>query len=160
MNQEKEILLTREGMRKLEEQLEHLKTVRRPEVAEQIKQARSFGDISENAEYDEAKNEQAKIEGEIATIENILRVAKIIDDGTVNTDVISIGSTVKVENSKTQNEMKFHIVGSAEADPVEQRISNESPVGNALLGHKVGDVVKVSVPNGNIVHLRILAITR
>jgi transcription elongation factor GreA len=160
MIQEKEILLTREGMQKLEEQLEYLKTVRRLEVAEQIKQARTFGDISENAEYDEAKNEQAKIEREITSIENMLRVAKIIDDGAVRTDVINIGTVVTVENPSTRSEMKYHIVGSAEADPEEHKISNESPVGKALIGHMLGDVINVAVPNGSSVSLRITAIER
>ncbi len=160
MSPEREVLLTREGMKKLEEQLEHLKTVRRPEVAEQIKQARAFGDISENAEYDEAKNEQAKIEGEISAIENTLRISKIIDDDVVETDMATIGTSVKVEEVNAGTTKQFHIVGSAEADPIERKISNESPVGKALIGHKTGDVVNVSVPNGNTMVLRILEISR
>jgi transcription elongation factor GreA len=160
MSPEREILLTREGMKKLEEQLEHLKTERRPEVAEQIKQARAFGDISENAEYDEAKNDQAKIEGEIATIENTLRIAKIIEDDIVETGAATIGSSVKVENLNGNSVMQFHIVGSAEANPIEHKISNESPVGKALIGHKVGDVVNVNVPNGTVMCLRVLDISR
>lgn len=160
MSPEREILLTREGMKKLEEQLEHLKTVRRPEVAEQIKQARAFGDISENAEYDEAKNDQAKIEGEISAIENTLRVAKLIDDDIVRTDMATIGTSVKVEDVNAGSAKQFHIVGSAEADPIERKISNESPVGKALIGHKIGDVVNVNVPNGSTMVLRILEISR
>lgn len=144
---EKQVMLTEEGLRKLEEKLEHLKTVRRTEVSERIKQAISFGDISENSEYEDAKNEQAFIEGEIMTIENMLRNSKIIEEGQ-DTDTVMMGSTVVLKDIEFDEDLEYTIVGSAEADPMEARISDESPVGKAVLGHRVGDVVEVSVPAG------------
>lgn len=148
---QKELILTYEGLKKLEEELEKLKTVRRREVAERIKTAREFGDLSENAEYDEAKNEQAFIEGRIAELEHKLKNAKIIDEDELGTDIVSIGSIVKVKDGELNEVLRFHIVGSAEADPMEDKISNESPVGAALLSKKVGDVVSIEVPDGNVV---------
>lgn len=147
---EKETFLTQEGLKKLEEKLEHLRTVRRNEVAERIKEARSFGDISENSEYEDAKNEQAFIEGEIAEIEKMLRSAKIIDHGDLDDKTVSIGSIVKVNDLELDDEEEYTIVGSAEADPSANKISNQSPVGNALLGHQIGDIVKVQAPAGEI----------
>ncbi len=144
---EKQVMLTEEGLRKLEEKLEHLKTVRRTEVSERIKQAISFGDISENSEYEDAKNEQAFIEGEIMTIENMLRNSKIIEEGQ-NTDTVMMGSTVVLKDIEFDEDLEYTIVGSAEADPMEARISDESPVGKAVLGHRVGDIVDVTVPAG------------
>lgn len=144
---EKQVMLTEEGLRKLEEKLEHLKTVRRTEVSERIKQAISFGDISENSEYEDAKNEQAFIEGEIMTIENMLRNSKIIEEGQ-DTDTVMMGSTVVLKDIEFDEDLEYTIVGSAEADPMEARISDESPVGKAVLGHRVGDVVEVNVPAG------------
>jgi transcription elongation factor GreA len=146
----KEVLLTPEGVIKLEEKLEFLKTVKRREVAERIKQAIAFGDISENAEYDEAKNEQAFVEGEIARLENMLRMAKIIDDDDITTDIVSIGSTVKVLDIEFNEELEYVIVGSAEADPGKSKISNESPVGRTLIGKSVGSIIDVVVPDGTI----------
>lgn len=144
---EKQVMLTEEGLRKLEEKLEHLKTVRRTEVSERIKQAISFGDISENSEYEDAKNEQAFIEGEIMTIENMLRNSKIIEEGQ-DTDTVMMGCTVVLKDIEFDEDLEYTIVGSAEADPMEARISDESPVGKAVLGHRVGDVVDVMVPAG------------
>ena len=146
---EKQVMLTEEGLKKLEEKLEHLKTVRRTEVSERIKQAISFGDISENSEYEDAKNEQAFIEGEIMTIENMLRNAKIIEEGQ-GTDKAVIGCTVVLKDIEFDEDLEYAIVGSAEADPMEGRISDESPVGKAVLGHRVGDIVDVIVPAGTL----------
>lgn len=144
----KEVVLTYEGLQKLEQELENLKTVKRREVAERIKQALSFGDISENSEYDEAKNEQAYIEGRIFQLENMLKNAKVIDEEDIQTDVVSIGSKVKVLDMEFDEEVEYYIVGSTEADPSQYKISNESPVGKALIGGKIGDIVEVTVPDG------------
>lgn len=156
---EKETFLTQEGLKTLEEKLEHLRTVRRNEVAERIKEARSFGDISENSEYEDAKNEQAFIEGEIAEIEKMLRSAKIIDHGDLDDKTVSIGSIVKVNDLEFDDEEEYTIVGSAEADPSANKISNQSPVGNALLGHQIGDIVEVQVPAG-VIKFKILGIKK
>jgi len=148
MSNNKENLLTVSGLAKLEEELEYLRATKRAEVAQRIKQALAFGDISENSEYDEAKNEQAFVEGRIAQIENILKTAKVIDDEDINTDIVSVGAKVLVKDEELGDEMEYTIVGSAEADPLNMKISNESPVGKALLGKKVGDVVEIVVPDG------------
>ncbi|SKB43914.1 transcription elongation factor GreA [Acetoanaerobium noterae] len=162
-NQKKEILLTEEGFKKIEDELELLKTVRRKEVAERIKVAISFGDISENSEYDEAKNEQAQLEERILKLENILRVAVIIDESSIDTNLVTVGSVVKIEfkDALTDEveEDEYTIVGSAEADPSESKISNESPIGKALLGKVVGDEIDVQVPDG-ISKIKILEIRR
>ncbi len=155
----KEVILTPEGVAKLEKKLEHLKTVRRREIAERIKQAIAFGDISENAEYDEAKNEQAFIEGEIITLENMLRVARVIDEEDISTDVVNIGATVRVLDMEFDEELEYIIVGSAEADPAHSKISNESPVGRAFIGKSIGDVVEVAVPDG-VIEFKILDIRK
>ena len=147
-----ETILTADGARELEEQLEKLKTVTRKEVAEQIKKAREFGDISENAEYDEAKNEQARIEGEIIELEKKLRSAMIIDEKGIDTKTVSLGAHVSLEDIKSKTKMEFTIVGSTEANPAKKRISNESPVGAALLGHKKGEKVEVSTPGGTVTY--------
>ncbi|MBX5437027.1 MAG: transcription elongation factor GreA [Alicyclobacillaceae bacterium] len=156
---EKEVLLTPEGLQKLEEELEHLKSVKRREVAERIKLAISYGDLSENSEYEDAKNEQAFIEGRIATLEKMLRNARIIQEDEVNTDVVSIGSTVRLKDLEFDEEVEYTIVGSAEADPASNKISNESPVGRALLGKTVGSTVDVAVPAGTL-QFQILNIKR
>lgn len=156
---EKDVFLTFEGLKKLEEELEKLKTVRRKEVAERIKQALAFGDISENSEYDEAKNEQAQLEERIAKLESMLRNAKLIDDEEISTDVVTLGSKVVVKDLEYDEEMEYTIVGSAEADPFNGKISNESPVGSALLGKKKGDIIEVQVPDGSIKY-EIISITR
>lgn len=156
---EKDVLLTPEGLTRLENELDDLKAVKRKEVAERIKQALAFGDISENSEYDQAKNEQAKLEERILKLENILRNAKLIDEDEITTDSVSVGSKVVVLDIEFDEEMKYTIVGSAEADPYNGKISNESPVGRALIGNKAGDVVDVHVPDG-IIKYEILSITR
>lgn len=156
---ERDVFLTVEGLNKLENELDELKTVKRREVAERIKQALAFGDISENSEYDQAKNEQAQLEDRIAKLEMILRNARLIDDEDITTDVVSIGSKVVVKDLEYDEEMAYTIVGSAEADPYEGKISNESPVGSALLGKKQEEIVEVHVPDG-LIKYQILNITR
>jgi len=146
----KQVILTCEGLEKLEKELEHLKTVKRREVAEKIKQALAFGDLSENSEYDEAKNEQAQMESRIVQIENMLKNAKVIDDDDVSTDKVSVGSKVKVLDIEFNEEVEYNIVGSTEADPSVFKISDESPVGSVLLGKSVGETIEVSVPAGTI----------
>ncbi|WP_047154298.1 transcription elongation factor GreA [Aneurinibacillus tyrosinisolvens] len=147
---EKEVILTAVGLQKLEEELEQLKTVKRREVAGRIKEAISFGDLSENSEYEEAKNEQAFIEGRIITLEKMLRNARVITGEEVDIGVVSVGSTVTVKDLEFGDEMEFTIVGSAESDPLQNKISNESPVGVALLGKTKGSIVDVNVPAGVI----------
>ena len=149
----KEVLLTYEGLKKLEEELEYLKGEKRKEIADRIKQALAFGDISENSEYDEAKNEQAQNEVRIAQLESMLKNAIIIEEEEVDTKVVSLGARVKIVDVKSKEEFDYQIVGSAEADPTSNRISNESPVGSALLGHKAGDTVEVEVPGGKIKYM-------
>ena len=145
---EKEVFLTREGLEKLENELEESKIVKRKEVAERIRQALDFGDISENPEYDQAKNEQAKLEERIAKIESILRNAKLIEEEDIPTEIVGIGSKVVVLDIEYNEEMEYTIVGSAEANPYDGKISNESPVGRALLGSKPGQIIDVNVPDG------------
>lgn len=159
MEDKKEILLTQEGYQKLEDELELLKTVRRREVADRIKVAISFGDISENAEYDEAKNEQAQVEERILKLESMIRRAVIIDESQIDVNIVTIGSIVKVYDEDFEEEIEYTIVGSAEADPYEGKISNDSPVGKALLGRTTGDIVDVQVPDG-VSKFKILAIRR
>ena len=146
----KEFKLTRERLKELEEELNYLKTTREKEVAEQIKEARSFGDLSENSEYDEAKNEQAKLYGRIAEVENILAHAVIIDESEEPAGTIGLGCTIKVQDLETGDEELYAIVGSQEANPMECRISDDSPFGRAMLGHKAGDVVEIEAPVGTM----------
>ena len=141
-------VVSAEGMRKMEEKLKYLTTTGRAEVAEQISIARGFGDLSENAEYDAAKNEQSRLEAEIAALENDIRTAIVIDDSEVTTDNVNVGTTVRVLYVDENDEDEYAIVGAREADAMHNRISNESPIGAALLGHKVGDVVTVEAPEG------------
>lgn len=148
MTNTKQIKLTYEGLEKLEQELEYLKTVKRKEVAEKIKQALSFGDLSENSEYDEAKSEQAQMEVRIAQIENMLKNAKVIDEEDIATDVVSLGARVRVLDIEFDEEVEYTIVGSAEANPSKMKISDESPVGKALLGGKTNDIVDVVAPQG------------
>ncbi|MCL2088782.1 MAG: transcription elongation factor GreA [Oscillospiraceae bacterium] len=157
--EQKQVIITDEGLRRLEDELEQLKTVKRKEMAEKIKLALSFGDLSENSEYDEAKNEQAMVENRIATIESLLKNAKVIDQEDIDTDVVSIGSIIKVEDIEFDEIVTYHIVGSTEVDPDKNKISDESPVGKALIGHKVDDLVEVDVPSGKI-SFKILEITK
>jgi len=156
---EKEILLTVNGLKKLEEELEYLKLVKRREVAERLKQAISFGDISENSEYEDAKNEQAFIEGRILTLEKKLRNARVINASEVPGDTVSLGFRVKLKDMDQGEELQYEIVGSIEADPAENRISNESPIGKAIMGRRVGEIIDVQVPAGNL-RLQIIDITR
>jgi len=145
-----EMLLTREGYEKIVAEYEELVTVRRKEVAERIKEAISYGDISENAEFDSAKNEQADLEDRINKLENMMRKAKIIDENTISKDHVGIGLKVKVKDLEAEEDVEFSIVGSTEAEPFEGKISNESLVGAALLGKMVNDIVEVQVPDGVI----------
>ena len=145
---QKDVLLTPEGLQKLKEEIEHLSNVKRREVAERIKEAREFGDISENSEYDDAKNEQAMLEARIASLEDKLRSASVIDASELDNDVVRVGSLVHVKNEDSGKSETYAIVGSTEADPSANRLSNESPVGKALVGRKKGDEVKVTLPNG------------
>lgn len=147
---EKEVILTRAGLEKLEKELENLRTVKRKEVAERIKQAIGFGDISENSEYEDAKNEQAFIEGRIITLEKMLRNVTVIDDNDRVAGIVSVGSTAKLKDLEFDEEVEYTIVGSAEADPLNNLISNESPVGRAILGQEVGAIVEVDVPDGKL----------
>lgn len=156
---EKEYLLTAKGLEKLENELDELKVVKRKEVAQRIKEALAFGDISENSEYDEAKNEQAQLEERVAKIERMLSNARIIDEDNIPIDLVGIGSKVIVKDKEFNEEILYTIVGSAEADPYESKISNESPVGRALIGKKAGEVIEVQVPDG-VIEYEILEITR
>ena len=155
----KEFKLTRERLKELEEELNYLKTTREKEVAEQIKEARSFGDLSENSEYDEAKNEQAKLYGRIAEVENILSHAVVIDESAEQerAGVVGLGCTVKVRDLDLEEEATYAIVGSQEANPMEGCISDDSPFGFALKGHKVGETVTVTAPVGDL-QFKIIAV--
>lgn len=154
-----ELLLTKEGYDKIVAEHEELVTVRRKEVAERIKEAISYGDISENSEYDSAKNEQAELEERINKLENMMRKAKIIDESSISNDRVGIGLKVKVLELETNDVMEFTIVGSTEADPFEGKISNESLVGAALLGKMVNDIAEVQVPDG-VVNYKVLDIRK
>jgi transcription elongation factor GreA len=154
----KDVILTPEGLAKLKEELEELTSTRRREIATRIKEAREFGDITENSEYDDAKNEQAMLEQRIAQLEERLRSASVIDAGDLSTEAVMIGSVVHVKVEKTGKSMKYTIVGSAEANPSESKLSNESPVGRALLGHKRNETVSVQVPRGPARKLKITKI--
>lgn len=144
----RESLITPEGLERLKEELEVLQTVKRREVAERIKEAREFGDIAENAEYDDAKNDQAMLEQRIAQMEERIRRATVIDSKAVDTSTVSVGVKVHVKDEKTGDSKKFDIVGSAESNPAEGRLSHESPIGRALLGHRRNEIVEVEVPRG------------
>ena len=156
----RDTVLTPEGLEELKAKIEDLSTRRRREVADRIKQAREFGDIAENSEYDDAKNEQAMLEKQISDLEEKLRSAKVIDKKAVTTDAVGVGVTVHVKDQKTDKSTKYQIVGSAEAGPSENKLSNESPVGKALLGHKRGEIVSVPVPRGPARKLKITKIER
>lgn len=156
MNEDKKIILTLEGLKNLEDELNELKVVRRKDVAAKIKEARGQGDLSENAEYDAAKEEQAEIESKIIKIENMLRNAEVIDSEK-STDTVSIGNKIKLFDNEFQEEIEYILVGSAEADPFNGKISNESPIGSAIIGHKIGDIVEVDAPDG-VISFKILEI--
>lgn len=149
MTENKEVILSKEYLEKLEDELEYLKTKKRPEIAEKIKVARSFGDLSENADYDEAKNEQGEVESRIAKVEDMIRNAKIIEV-IENSDEVGVGNTVTVYDEEFDEDLEYKIVGTAESNPLEGFISNESPVGVALIGKKVDERVEVSTPNGKM----------
>jgi len=157
MEIEREIVLTQDGFRKIEQELEHLRTVHRREVADRIRDSKQFGELSENSEYEDAKTEQAFVEGRILELKRVLQNAHMIDEDEIRTDVVGIGSKVMVRDMETEDEWGFTIVGSVEADPSEDRISNESPVGEALIDKKVGDMVDVETPAG-IVKYKIVKI--
>jgi len=159
MSEMKKYEMTYEGVKKLEEELEYLKTVRRKEITEKIKTALDFGDLSENSEYDDAKNEQAFVEGKIIQLENMLKNATVVDETEILPDAVSIGSKVKIKEEESNEIFEFSVVGSAEVDPLEGEISNDSPVGRGLMGKKVGEVIEVSVPVG-ISRYEILEINR
>lgn len=144
----KEVILTPAGHTKLKDEIEHLSTVKRREVAERIKQAREFGDIAENSEYDDAKNEQAMLEHRIALLEERLKNARVIEKREITTDVVSVGTRVRLRDLDAKETIEYTIVGSAEADPAEYKLSNESPVGRAIIGHKKGETVEVTAPRG------------
>jgi transcription elongation factor GreA len=146
----KEVILTPEGFDKLREEIEQLSTVKRREVAERIKQAREFGDITENSEYDDAKNEQAMLEHRIATLEERLAHARVIEADEIKSDVVGLGSRVRLKEIDANETIEYTIVGSAEANPTQNRLSNESPVGKAILGHKKGEIVEVAAPRGSL----------
>ena len=156
---QKETILTYDGLKKLEEELEYLKTEKRKEVAERIKVALGFGDLSENSEYDEAKNEQAQVEMRIADLENKLRNVKIIDEDEIDTKTVQIGNTVQVLDMEYDEKINYTIVGSTEADLLENKISNETPIGKALLGRKKNEIVEVEAPAG-VLSFKILKITK
>ena len=158
-NVNKEIILTYEGLEKLEKELENLKEVKRNEIAEKIKQARDFGDLSENAEYDEAKNEQAQVEVRIAQLENLLKNARVIDDDDIDTAAVGIGAKVTLKDIEENEVVEYTIVGSTEANPRAGKLSNESPVGSALMSRTVGEDVAVTVPDG-VIHFKILEIKK
>ena len=145
---QKDVILTPEGLEKLKQEIEHLSTTKRREVAERIKEAREFGDISENSEYDDAKNEQAMLESRIAQLEDKLRSAQVIDASELDNALVRVGSLVSVKDGGSGKSLTYVIVGSTEADPSANRLSNESPVGKALVGRKKGDAVKVTLPSG------------
>jgi len=152
---EKEVLLTKEGLVRLEEELNYLRAKKRKEVAERIKEALEFGDITENSEYEDAKNEQAFVEGRIMALQNLLRNARVVEES--DTETVGVGSKVTVRDLSSEEEIEYLIVGTAEADPAQAKISNESPVGKALMGHKVGDMVEIEVPAGHVCY-QIMAI--
>ncbi|MGH3009186.1 MAG: transcription elongation factor GreA [Gaiellaceae bacterium] len=144
----KEVILTPEGYKKLQAEIEELSTTRRREVAERIRVAREFGDIAENAEYDSAKNDQAHLEARIATLEERLTNARVVTKKEMRSGEVSVGTKVRLKDMSSNKQFEYHVVGSAEADPAEMKLSNESPVGKAIMGHKKGDVVEVSAPRG------------
>ncbi|MBQ3038691.1 MAG: transcription elongation factor GreA [Clostridia bacterium] len=159
MTEKKEIILTGEGMQKLKDELEFLKTVRRPEVSEKIKIARGFGDLSENAEYDEAKKEQAEVEERVQVLEQMLKYARVLDESEIDNDTVGLGARVKLWDEEFEEEVEYFIVGTTEADPMNNKLSVESPVGKALTGKKKDDTVTVMTPGGEVIY-KIIDISR
>ncbi len=157
---DKKNILTYNGLKKLEDELQHLKLVKRKEIAEKIKEARAQGDLSENAEYDAAKDEQGEIEARIVEIEKILKNAEVIDEDEVDLSVVSVGCKVRLYDLEFEEELDYAIVGSTEADPLKGKISNESPVGSKLIGAKEGEVVEIDLKTGGTVKFKVLEIHR
>ena len=157
---QKEVLMTYEGLKKLEEELEYLKTTKRIEIAERIKIAIGFGDLSENSEYDEAKNEQAQIEMRIIDLENTLRNVKVIDEDEIDNKFVQVGNKVKIFDMEFDEEVEYTIVGPTEVDLAENKISNESPIGAALLGRKKNEVAEATLSNGSVLKFKVLKISR
>ena len=157
---EKKVVVTESGLKALEDELEELKTVRRKEVSDKIRVARSFGDLSENSEYDEAKNEQAIVEARIADLEVMLKNVVILDESEMGTDAVSLGNTVRVLDLDFNEECEFHVVGSTEADPMNNIISDESPVGKSLLGKKIGEMAQAVLPSGETARYEVLSISK
>lgn len=155
-----EILLTAEAYKKKYDELEYLRTTGRDEIAERIKEARSFGDLSENSEYDEALNDQAKMEEKIAQLESVIKKARILDENEISTEVIRVGLKVKIRDVDYDEIEEYKILGESQANPDEGIISDQSAVGKALLGNKVGDIVKVNLPNGNVISFEVLEISK
>ncbi len=156
---EKEIVMTYAGLRALEDELEQLKTVKRKEVAEKIKVARGYGDLSENSEYDEAKNEQGLVEGRIALLEKMLKHARVVTEDELSNDSISVGSHVVIRDEDGEEE-EYDITGSAESDPMNGKISDASPIGAALIGHSKGEKVEITLPNGSVIQYEVVSIGR
>lgn len=156
---EKQIVLTRNGLKRVQDELHQLQTIRRHEVTENIRAAKDLGDVTENSEYETAKTEQAFLEGQISELKGIIGAALIIDEADIRTDEVSIGSVVKVHDLENDEEWEYTVVGSYEADPEEDRISNESPIGEALFARKPGDTIEIKVPAGTV-HYRIISIRR
>lgn len=159
MSELKSHLMTYEGVTKLESELENLRTVKRREITEKIKSSLCFGDLSENSEYDDAKNEQAFVEGRIVQLENMLKNVTIVDESEISSDIVNVGSIVKIKDYSFDEEVEYYIVGSLEADPINNKISNESPVGKSLLGKKIGDMIEVQIPDG-VSRYKILSIRK
>ena len=159
MSTKQQIVVTDEGLKKLTEELDYLKNIKRKEVVESIRTALSFGDLSENSEYDEAKNEQAKVEAQINELEETLKRIKVISDDDISTEVVSVGAKIKVFDIEYDEELEYTIVGSTEADPMENKISDQSPIGSALLGAKVGETVTANTPGGEL-KLTIVSISK
>ena len=155
---DREIILTPEGFQRLKEEIEYLSSVKRDEVAERIRASRDFGDISENSEYDDAKNEQAMLEARIYSLEERLRSAIVIDSDSVATDVVGVGTKVTLQDMTRGDIVQYSIVGSAEANPADRKLSNESPVGRAILGRKKGETVEVTTPRGTVIKYKIMEI--
>ena len=155
-----EVLMTYEGLKKLEEELEYLKTIKRKEISERIKVALGYGDLSENSEYDEAKNEQAQVEMKIIDLENTLRNVKVIDEDEIANKIVQVGNKVKVHDMEFDEEVEYTIVGPTEVDLAENKISNESPIGAALLGKKKNEIAEAVLSNGNVLRFKILKISR
>ena len=160
MANEKKMLYTQEGYDELVKELDYLKTVRREEIKEAIATARSFGDLSENSEYDEARNEQAKTEARIKELEELVNNAQIVDETKIDANIVSLGSSVTVYDVEEDEEITYHIVGSNEVNPVERKISDQSPIGRALMGQKKGTKVVVELPHGDVIHMEIKDVAR